>query len=133
VLSSSKQIAEIDTLLALLALFIFMQYLREPLLCRFMQFLAILGINREIGRLRIVKNYLFILAGVVYYIQVLGIKKLLLVRGRNNQTKADRKNFIKMRKKYLVDRLFSPISKIINLLVIGKHIRLNAGNSSNIY
>jgi hypothetical protein len=38
-----------------------------------------------------------------------------------------------MREKYLVDRLFSLISKIINLLVIGKYIRLNAGNSSNAY
>jgi hypothetical protein len=64
---------------------------------------------------------------------VLSIKKLLLVEDRNNQTKADCEHFIKMRKKYLADRLFSPISKIINLLAIGKHIKLNVGNSSNAY
>jgi hypothetical protein len=122
-----------DALLASLALFIFMQYLREPLSCRFVQFLAILGINREIGRLRTAKNYSFMLAGVVYCVRVLSIEKLLLARGRDDQTEADRKHFIKMREKYLADGSFSPMSKIINLLAIGKHIRLNAGNSGNAY
>jgi hypothetical protein len=83
--------------------------------------------------LRTAKNYLFMLADIVYYIRVLSIEKLLLVESCNDQTKADRKYFIKIRKKYLADRLFSPISKIINLLAISKHIRLNIGNSSNIY
>jgi hypothetical protein len=98
-----------------------------------MQFLAILGINGEIGRLRIAKNYSFMLVGVVYCVRVLSIEKLLLVGGYNDQTEADRENFIKIREKYLVDGLFSPISKIINLLAIGKYIRLNAGNSGNVY
>jgi hypothetical protein len=133
VLGSSNQIAEIDALLASLASFIFIQYPREPLSCRFVQFLAILGIDGEIGRLRTAKNYSFMLAGVVYYVRVLSIEKLLPAGGRDNQTEADRKHFMKMREKYLADRSFSPISKIINLLAIGKHIRLNAGNSSNAY
>jgi hypothetical protein len=92
-----------------------------------------LGIDREIGRLRIAKNYLFILAGIVYSVRVLGIKKLLLVDRRDEQTKADREHFIKIRESYLVDRLFSLMSEIINLLAIGKHIRLNIGNSGNTY
>jgi hypothetical protein len=61
-----------------------MQYLREPLLCRFVQFLAILGINGEMGRLRTAKNYSFMLAGVVYCVRVLGIEKLLLAGGRDD-------------------------------------------------
>jgi hypothetical protein len=93
----------------------------------------VLGINREMGRLRTAKNYLFILAGIVYGVRVLSIEKLLLVDRRNKQTKADREHFIKIRESYLADRLFSPISKIINLLAIGKYIRLNTGNSSNAY
>jgi hypothetical protein len=40
---------------------------------------------------------------------------------------------MKMREKYLADGLFSLISKIINLLAMGKYIRLNAGNSGNAY
>jgi hypothetical protein len=97
------------------------------------QFLAVLGINRGIGRLCMAKNYLFMLAGIVYCMQVLSLKTLLPARGRNRQTKANCNNFIDMRKKYLADSSFSLISKIINLLAIGKHIRLNTGNSSNAY
>jgi hypothetical protein len=84
VLGSSDQIAEIDALLASLASFIFMQYLRELLSCRFVQFLAILGINGEIGRLRTAKNYSFMLAGVVYCVRVLSIEKLLPAGGRDD-------------------------------------------------
>jgi hypothetical protein len=122
-----------DALLTSLALFIFVKYPREALLCRLVQFLAVLGINGGMGRLRTAKNYLFMLAGIVYCVRVLGLKTLLLARGRNRQTKANCDNFIDMRKKYLADSSFSLISKIINLLAIGKHIRLNIGNSSNAY
>jgi hypothetical protein len=83
--------------------------------------------------LRIAKNYSFILAGIVYGMQVLGIKKLLLVDRRDEQTEADREYFIKIRESYLADRSFSPISEMINLLVIGKYIGLNIGNSGNTY
>jgi hypothetical protein len=122
-----------DALLASLALFIFMQYLREPLSCGFVQFLAILGIDGEIGCLRTAKNYSFMLAGVVYCVRVLSIEKLLPAGGRDDQTEADCEYFMKMREKYLADGLFSPISKMINLLAMGKHIGLNAGNSGNAY
>jgi hypothetical protein len=40
---------------------------------------------------------------------------------------------MKMREKYLADGLFSPMSEMINLLAMCKHIRLNAGNSGNAY
>jgi hypothetical protein len=92
-----------------------------------------LGINREIGRLYTVKNYSFILAGIVYSVRVLSIKKLLPADCRDKQTKADYEHFIKIWESYLADRLFSPISEIINLLAMGKHIRLNTGNSGNAY
>jgi hypothetical protein len=71
----------------LLALFILVTYLRELLLCRLIQFLAVLRINREISYLRTAKNYSFILAGVIYCVQVLRLKKLLLIRQRDEQTK----------------------------------------------
>jgi hypothetical protein len=93
----------------------------------------VLGIDGEMGRLCTAKNYSFILAGIVYGVRVLSIKKLLLVDRCDEQTKADCEHFIKMRESYLADRLFSLISEIINLLAMGKYIRLNVGNSSNIY
>jgi hypothetical protein len=133
VLSSGEQTVEIDALLASVASFIFVQYPREPLSCRFVQFLAVLGIDGEMGRLRTAKNYSFMLAGVVYCVRVLGIEKLLPAESRDEQTEADRDNFIKMRENFLADGLFSPISKMINMLAIGKHISLNAGNSGNAY
>jgi hypothetical protein len=97
------------------------------------QFLAVLGIDGEMGRLRIAKNYSFMLAGMVYGVRVLGIEKLLPVDRRDEQTEADREYFMKMRESYLADRLFSPMSEMINLLAMGKYIGLNAGNSGNAY
>jgi hypothetical protein len=38
-----------------------------------------------------------------------------------------------MQHKHLVDSMFSPISKVLNLLAIGKYIRLNTGNAGNAY
>jgi hypothetical protein len=66
-----------------------------------------LGIDKGISCLCIVKNYLFMLAGIVYCVQVLSLKTLLLARGCNRQTKANCNNFIDMRKKYLADSSFS--------------------------
>ena len=40
---------------------------------------------------------------------------------------------MEMRTKYLADGSFSPMSEMINLLAMGKHIGLNAGNSGNAY
>jgi hypothetical protein len=85
------------------------------------------------GRLRIAKNYSFMLAGIVYGVRVLGIKKLLPVDRRDEQTEADREHFMKMRESYLADGLFSLMSEMINLLAMGKHIGLNIGNSGNVY
>jgi hypothetical protein len=133
VLGSGERMVEMDTLLTSLASFIFVQYPREPLSCGFVQFLAVLGIDGEMGRLRTAKNYSFMLAGVVYCVRVLGIGKLLPAGGRNDQTEADREHFMKMREQYLADGSFSPMSEMINLLAMGKHIGLNAGNSGNAY
>jgi hypothetical protein len=102
-------------------------------LCGLVQFLAVLGIDGGMGCLRTAKNYLFMLAGMVYCVRVLGLEMLLLARGRDGQTEADRDNFMDMRKKYLADGSFSPMSEMINLLAMGKHIGLNAGNSGNAY
>jgi hypothetical protein len=41
------------------------------------QFLAVLGIDIETKRLCTAKNYLYMLAGIVYCARVLGVEKLL--------------------------------------------------------
>jgi hypothetical protein len=133
VLGEGERAVQIEALHASLASFIFVTYPKEPLSCGFVQFLAVLGIDGEMVRLRTAKNYSFMLAGVVYCVRVLGIEKLLPIAERDKQTERDRERFTEMRVKYLVDGSFSLISEMINLLAIGKHIRLNAGNSSNAY
>jgi hypothetical protein len=78
---------QIEALLNSLGLFILVTYLRELLSCRLIQFLTVLRINREISCLRTIKNYLFMLVGVVYCVRVLRLEKLLLIRQRDKQTK----------------------------------------------
>jgi hypothetical protein len=56
---------------------------------RLVHFLAVLGINAELGCLRTVKNYLYMLAGVVYCVRVLSVEKLLLSACRDKQTNKD--------------------------------------------
>ena len=53
-----------------------------------------LGINAKIDRLRTAKNYLYMLASVVYYMQVIGLEKLLLAAQRNKQTNKNREVFL---------------------------------------
>jgi hypothetical protein len=120
-------------LLNLLSSFILTSYSNVALSSRLVQFLAVLGIDTKTKRLRTAKNYSYILAGVVYCTQVLVAKKLLPAAGRNDQTEEHRNQFLKIRRKYLANRSYSPISKIISLLAYSKHAALNEGNAGNAY
>jgi hypothetical protein len=57
--------------------------------------------------LRTAKNYLYILAGIVYCVQVLALEKLLLGGQRNMQTEQDCNCFLAAQHKYLADSTFS--------------------------
>ena len=92
-----------------------------------------LKINIDIGCLQTIKNYLYILIGIVYYVWVLTLEKLLLEGQRNTQIEEDYNSFLVMQHKQLVDSTFSLISKIISMLAYGKHIRLIASNLGNVY
>jgi hypothetical protein len=54
------------------------------------QYLAVLGIDTQTNRLRTAKNYLYILARVVYCARVLSVEKLLPAAQRDKQTEAER-------------------------------------------
>jgi hypothetical protein len=73
------------------------------------------------------------LAGIVYCAQVLGVKKLLPAAGRDEQTEEEHDRFLDMRKKYLADGSYSPMSEMISLLAYSKHATLNEGNAGNAY
>jgi hypothetical protein len=66
-----------------------------------MHFTAVLRIDKNIGCLQIAKNYLYMLAGVLYSILVLAVKKLLSTTKRKEeqlieeQIEEARKRFLK--------------------------------------
>jgi hypothetical protein len=123
--------AQIEALLASLCSFVLVSYGNKPFTSGLIHYLAVLGIDTEINRLRNTKNYLYMLAGMVYCTQVLRAEKLLPVARREEQTEEDRDRFLDMRRRYLADGSYSPISEMISLLAYSKHIGLNAGNSGN--
>ncbi|KAK7178861.1 hypothetical protein PSPO01_15082 [Paraphaeosphaeria sporulosa] len=57
-----------EALLYILVAFIFYKYNRFIFTSGLIHFIAILGINIDIGRLRPIKHYLYLLARVVYYV-----------------------------------------------------------------
>ncbi|KAH8620994.1 hypothetical protein IG631_24358, partial [Alternaria alternata] len=90
-------------------------------------------IDSNTNRLRTAKNYSYMLAGVVYYIRVLSVEKLLPSACRDKQTDKDRKRFLEHREKYLSDSSYSLISEALSLLAYGKYVALAAGNLGNAY
>ena len=92
-----------------------------------------LGINSEIDHLQIAKNYLYMLAGVVYCVRILTIEKLLPATQRNEQIDKNRDHFLAKRQKFLANRSYSLISEIISLLAYSKLVVLAASNLSNAY
>jgi hypothetical protein len=95
-----------------------------------LHFLAILGIDEEINRLRQANDFSYILASVVYCMRVLAIEIILPSTEREDQNKEDNKHFRQVRGEYLADGSYSIISKILSILAYGKHLAINHGNSS---
>lgn len=130
-LDGGERVTQMDTLLKSIGSFIFTKYHPEALSTGLMQFLAVLGIDPDTGRLRTAKHYLYMLAGMVYCVRVIAAKKLLPGGQRSTQTEQDRNRFIKMRHKHLADSTFTPMSAMISMLAYGKHVALTTGNSGN--
>jgi hypothetical protein len=123
--------AQIQALLNVLAAFIFRPVGDRPFSSGLIHFLAVLGIDAEMDRLRTAKNYSYMLAGVVYCIRVLGVEYLLPAAQRDEQGDEHRERFLQMRRDYLADGSYSPMSEMISLLAYGKFVAINAGNSGN--
>jgi len=75
--NEAQREAQLEALLNALASFIVISTGDKPFSSGLVHFLAVLGINTDTNRLRTAKNYLYILAGVVYCMRVLSVKKLL--------------------------------------------------------
>jgi hypothetical protein len=132
-LDGSDRAGQMEALLASISSFIFTEYYPVALSTGLVQFLAVLGIDSEMARLRTAKNYSYMLAGTVYCMRVIALEKLLPASQRETQTIDSCNHFLSMRQKHLADGTFSLMSEALNLLAMGKHIGLNAGNSGNAY
>ena len=122
-----------DALLNVLASFIFQSVSNDLFRSGLLHFLAVLGIDGEMDRLRTAKHYSYMLASIVYCVRVLAVEKLLPAAQRDEETNEDRDRFLAKRQKFLANRSYSPMSEIISLLAYGKSVALAAGNSGNAY
>jgi len=132
-LGNGDAAAQTSALLDSLASFILTGYGSDEFSSGLVQYLAVLGIDTQTNRLRTAKNFSYVLAGVVYCVRVLAAEKILPAAERDNQTEAERERFLEMRKQYLADGSYSPMSIILSLLAYGKHAALNEGNAGNAY
>jgi hypothetical protein len=87
--NNAQREAQLEVHLELFALFFFTLTGDKPFSSGLVYFLAVLGINCDTNRLRTAKNYLYMLAGVVYCMRVLSVEHLLLSASRNEQTNKD--------------------------------------------
>jgi hypothetical protein len=95
-------------------------------------FLAVLGIDAKMGRLRTANHYSYVLAGMVYCVWVLGAKILLPSQDREQQGDPERQRFLQMRRDFLADGSYSAMSTMLSLLAYSKFIALNTGNAGSI-
>jgi hypothetical protein len=136
----AAQEGQLAALLDVLASFILQTSGNKPFRSGLVHFTAVLGIDKEMGRLRTAKNYSYMLAGVLYCMRVLAVEKLLPAAEREEekqfteeQAEEARERFLEKRRQFLADGSYSPMSECLSLLAIGKHIALAAGNSGNAY
>jgi len=134
----SLQAAEDDEqlmvqVLQLSASFIFQSIGNDPFDSGLVHFLAVLGIDEELKRLRTANDFSFMLAGVVYCIRALAMESLLPSAEREEQGDDERNEFLDKRKQFLADGSFSPMSTMISLLAYGKAIALNHNNPGSVF
>ena len=121
------------TLLRLLTSFIFEGTNGDPFSSGLVHFVAVLGIDAGMGRLRLAPQYSYMLAGVVYCTRVLAIEALLPSARRQSQGVEDREKVLRTRREFLADGSYSPMSEMLSLLAYGKHIAMNSGSSGNAF
>ena len=123
----------IEQVLQLSASFIFQSISNNPFDSGLVHFLAVLGIDEDLKRLRTANDFSFMLAGVVYCVRVLAVESLLPSAEREEQGDTERMGFLNKRKQFLADGSFSPMSTMISLLAYGKAIALNHNNPGSVF
>ncbi|KAL2350057.1 hypothetical protein BJ546DRAFT_810284, partial [Cryomyces antarcticus] len=123
---------QVEKMLELLSSFIFQTVGDRPFSSPLVHFLAVLGIDEEMNRLRTADNYSYMLVGVVYCVRALGVEGLLPSAQRDEQGETERKRFLRKRRDFLADGSYSPMSTMISLLAYSKSIALNTSNAGSV-
>jgi hypothetical protein len=79
----SDDSARIDTLLKLIKSFIFVTVRGDVFSSGLLHFLAVLSIDKEMGRLRKANDFSYILARVVYYTRIFAVEAILPLAERD--------------------------------------------------
>ena len=127
-----KEDDQLEALLQLSASFIFQKTEKDVFESGLVHFLAVLGIDEEMGRLRAANDFSYMLAGLLYDIRLLAIEYLLPSKDREKQGSTEIENFLVKRKEYLADGSYSPTSTALSLLAYGKNLAMNHGNAGMI-
>jgi hypothetical protein len=72
------------------------------------------------------------LAGIVYYIQVIAVEIVLPLEEREDQDDEDDKRFKQTRDNFLADGTYSVISKALSILAYRKSIAINHSNAGSV-
>jgi hypothetical protein len=97
-----------------------------------LHFLAVLGINEEMRQLQEVNDFSYILASMVYCIQVIAAEIILPSEEREDQDNKDDERFKQIRDNFLADGTYSVMSKALSILAYGKSIAMNHSNTGSV-
>ena len=89
--------------------------------------------TRTRARLREADDFSYMLAGVVYRVRVLAAEILLPSVEREQQGDDNDKRFQRLREECLADGSYIVMSKMLSLLLYGKSLALNHGNSGAVF
>ena len=121
----------VEKMLRLSASFVLESVGDEPFSSGLVHFLAVLGIDAEMGRLLTAVDFSYMLAGFVYCVRLIAVETLLPAAQRSEQGDAERDGFLQARLQFLADGSYSPTGAMLNMLAYGKHITKNEGTAGN--
>ena len=130
--SSQGEKAQLDALLKFYNSLIFQHVQADTFQSVIMHFLAILSINTQVRQLRLVNDFSYVLAGVLYCIHMIIVEAILLLDKQEYQNDSNNECFKQTRDMFLVDSMYSMVSKLLSLLIYSKHITMNHNNVGSV-
>jgi hypothetical protein len=121
----------VERTLQLSASFVFEKIGERPYSSGLVHFLAVMGIDAEMGRLRTATDYSTVVAGALYCIRAIAVETLLPSARKDEQGDAERDEFLRKRRDFLADGSYSVASEVLSWLAYGKTVGKTTGSSGN--